>query len=101
MIRAVIFDLGHTLWDIGPQRGALERAYADMRRTLVLRLGREDLPEAAAFQAAFSKAEYTGRRAGRLSCTEVILLTELPSGPARRRISSVNSYQEHDPLLVT
>jgi putative hydrolase of the HAD superfamily len=52
MIRAVIFDLGHTLWDIGPQRGALERAYADMRRTLALRLGRDDLPEAAAFQSA-------------------------------------------------
>jgi HAD superfamily hydrolase (TIGR01662 family) len=52
MIRAVIFDLGHTLWDIGPQRGALERAYGDMRATLARRLGRDDLPEAAAFQRA-------------------------------------------------
>ena len=52
MIRAVIFDLGHTIWDIGPQRGALERAYTEMHRTLARRLGRADLPPAAAFQAA-------------------------------------------------
>lgn len=51
-IRAVIFDLGHTLWDIGPQRGALERAYVEMRATLVERLGRDDLPAAAELQAA-------------------------------------------------
>ena len=52
MIRAVIFDLGHTLWDIGQHRGALEGAYADMRQTLALRLGRDDLPDATAFQLA-------------------------------------------------
>lgn len=51
-IRAVLFDLGHTLWDIGPQRGALERAYSDLRVTLAARLGRDDLPPAADFQAA-------------------------------------------------
>lgn len=34
MIRAVIFDLGHTIFDIGPDRGALAAAYAGMRRTL-------------------------------------------------------------------
>lgn len=56
MIRAVIFDLGHTLWDIGSQRDALPNAYASMRRTLVARLGREDLPEAQAIQEAVNKA---------------------------------------------
>ena len=55
-IRAVIFDLGHTLWDIGPHDGALERAYAGMRATLARRLGRDDLPDAAAFQAAVRDA---------------------------------------------
>ncbi len=55
-IRAVIFDLGHTLWDIGPQDGALERAYAGLRATLVQRLRRDDLPEAAALQAAVRDA---------------------------------------------
>jgi HAD superfamily hydrolase (TIGR01662 family) len=52
MIRAVVFDLGHTLWDIGPQTGLLEQAYADMRVTLGRRLGRDDLPDAAVFQRA-------------------------------------------------
>ncbi|MEX0749974.1 MAG: HAD family hydrolase [Dehalococcoidia bacterium] len=51
-IRAVIFDLGHTLWDIGHPGTSLERAYADMRSTLCARLERDDLPEAAAFQRA-------------------------------------------------
>lgn len=51
-IRAVVFDLGHTLWDITPQPDALARAYVDMRTTLVQRLDRSDLPEAAAFQRA-------------------------------------------------
>lgn len=51
-IRGVIFDLGHTLWDIGPQRGGLERAYEQMRATLVERLGGDDVPAAAALQAA-------------------------------------------------
>lgn len=55
-VRAIIFDLGHTLWDIGPQRGALELAYADMRNTLVSRLGRDDLPAAAEFQLAVRDA---------------------------------------------
>ncbi len=56
MIRAVIFDLGHTLWDIGSQRDALPRAYASMRETLAGRLGRDDLPEGAAFQQAVNEA---------------------------------------------
>jgi HAD superfamily hydrolase (TIGR01662 family) len=55
-VRAIIFDLGHTLWDIGPQRGALELAYADMRTTLVERLGRDDLPAAAELQLAVRDA---------------------------------------------
>jgi putative hydrolase of the HAD superfamily len=55
-VRAIIFDLGHTLWDIGPQRGALELAYADMRATLVARLKRNDLPPAAKFQLAVRDA---------------------------------------------
>jgi len=55
-IRAVIFDLGHTLWDIGPHNGALERAYDGMRATVVQRLGRDDLPAPAAFQAAVRDA---------------------------------------------
>jgi FMN phosphatase YigB (HAD superfamily) len=52
MIRAVIFDLGHTLWDIGPHRGALEAAYDGMRETLVRELGHDDLPDANALQLA-------------------------------------------------
>jgi len=55
-IRAIIFDLGHTLWDIGPDRGALQRAYDEMRATLCERLGRDDLPEAAAFRRAVRDA---------------------------------------------
>jgi HAD superfamily hydrolase (TIGR01662 family) len=51
-IRAIIFDLGHTLWDIGDSRAALARAYADMRVTLSERLGRDDLPGAEEFQRA-------------------------------------------------
>ncbi len=49
-VRAVVFDLGHTIWDITPQPDALARAYVEMRATLSRRLGRTDLPEAAAFQ---------------------------------------------------
>ena len=52
MIRAVIFDLGHTIFDIGPHREALEAAYAGMRGTLVRRLGRDDVPDAEALQMA-------------------------------------------------
>jgi HAD superfamily hydrolase (TIGR01662 family) len=51
-IRAVIFDLGHTLWDIGHHAEPLERAYAEMRATLCARLDRDDLPPANAFQRA-------------------------------------------------
>ncbi len=51
-IRAVVFDLGHTLWDIAPQPEALARAYVQMRTTLAQRLDRGDLPEASAFQRA-------------------------------------------------
>ena len=52
-IRAVIFDLGQTLWDVPPHApGQLERAYADLRAKLVQRLGRDDLPDAAALQEA-------------------------------------------------
>jgi HAD superfamily hydrolase (TIGR01662 family) len=51
-IRAIIFDLGHTLWDIGRQGNALERAYADLRATLCAKLGRDDLPSAEALQRA-------------------------------------------------
>ena len=51
-IRAVVFDLGHTLWDITPQPDALARAYVQMRATLGQRLDRDDLPEAATFQRA-------------------------------------------------
>jgi HAD superfamily hydrolase (TIGR01662 family) len=51
-IRAIIFDLGHTLWDIGDSRRALERAYVDMRAILCERLGRNDLPAPAELQRA-------------------------------------------------
>ena len=57
MIRAVIFDLGHTIWDI--ERGgdaALEAAYAGLRATLCARFGRDDLPDARALRMAVSKA---------------------------------------------
>ena len=52
MIRGVLFDLGHTLWDIGPHAPALDQAYDDARTLLVERLGREDLPGARAIQRA-------------------------------------------------
>jgi HAD superfamily hydrolase (TIGR01662 family) len=51
-IRAVIFDLGHTIWDIGSTRDAVRAAYGAMRATLCERLQREDLPPAEAFQRA-------------------------------------------------
>ena len=51
-IRAIVFDLGHTLWDIAPQPAALERAYIELRSALVQRLGTPEVPEAAAFQRA-------------------------------------------------
>lgn len=52
----MVFDLGHTLWDIGPHDEALERAYEDLRATLEERLGHDGLPEAAALQAAVRDA---------------------------------------------
>jgi putative hydrolase of the HAD superfamily len=66
-IRAVIFDLGHTLWDFRGRpladddgadaveraaRATLARAYEDLRATLCARLGRDDLPAADEFQRA-------------------------------------------------
>ena len=51
-IRAIIFDLGHTLWDITPQPESLARAYREMRATLITRLERTELPEATEFQRA-------------------------------------------------
>ncbi|HEY8172991.1 MAG TPA: HAD family hydrolase [Dehalococcoidia bacterium] len=50
-IRAVIFDLGHTIWDIESHPEALEQAYVDMHATLVARIGGE-LPTASEFQRA-------------------------------------------------
>lgn len=62
MIRAVIFDLGHTLWDIGPGDGrALAAAYVTLHRTLAARLGRDDLPDAAAIQEAVRLALQASR----------------------------------------
>jgi len=55
-IRAVIFDLGHTLWDIGPDRGGLQRAYEATRVMLRERLGRDDLPDATAMREAVRDA---------------------------------------------
>jgi HAD superfamily hydrolase (TIGR01662 family) len=55
-IRAVIFDLGHTLWDIRRDQRALERAYADLRATLARRLHRDDLPSANALMRAVGQA---------------------------------------------
>jgi FMN phosphatase YigB (HAD superfamily) len=53
MIRAVIFDLGHTVWDIGPVDDAyLARAYDDLHAQLRAHLVRDDLPTATAIRAA-------------------------------------------------
>jgi hypothetical protein len=46
-IRAVILDLGHTVWDIRRDDATLARAYAGVRETLAVRLRRDDLPAAA------------------------------------------------------
>lgn len=57
MIRAVIFDLGHTLWDIAPHDdGLLDQAYAAMRTTLCDELGHRDVPSAHALRSAVSEA---------------------------------------------
>jgi HAD superfamily hydrolase (TIGR01662 family) len=53
MIRAVIFDLGHTLWDILPDTtGALDRAYANLREQMCVSLHRDDVPDAHAIRRA-------------------------------------------------
>jgi HAD superfamily hydrolase (TIGR01662 family) len=45
VIRAIVFDLGHTIWDIRfAQREPLDRAYTAARAQLCARLGRDDLP---------------------------------------------------------
>ncbi len=49
-IRAVIFDLGHTVWDITPQPEALAQAYVDFRALLAERASRTNLPAAAELQ---------------------------------------------------
>lgn len=47
MIRAVIFDLGHTLWDILPDSaGLLNRAYEDLRAKLCVVVGVGAIPDA-------------------------------------------------------
>ncbi|MHB8375967.1 MAG: HAD family hydrolase [Dehalococcoidia bacterium] len=77
MIRAVIFDLGHTLWDILPDDGtALDRAYAGMRATLIERLGRDDPPDAAALREAVRQALH---EAGETYFTNPARLEQPPS----------------------
>ena len=57
MMRAVIFDLGHTLWDIAPGAEAtLQAAYDVMRATLAQRLRRDDLPDARSSRVAVTAA---------------------------------------------
>ena len=58
MIRAVIFDLGHTLWDFNfdENHELLTSAYVDFHRALCDRMQRDDMPEAAAIQAAVRDA---------------------------------------------
>jgi FMN phosphatase YigB (HAD superfamily) len=57
MIRAVLFDLGHTLWDIRPGSDeALQAAYEAVRTILAERLQRDDLPDAHALRSAVSTA---------------------------------------------
>lgn len=51
-IRAVVFDLGHTLWAIHPHGAGLARAYGDMHATLSTRLPGRELPPPEAFQRA-------------------------------------------------
>ncbi len=77
MIRAVIFDLGHTLWDIVPGDGvALEQAYAAMHARLAERLGRGDLPAPAKIQEAVRQ---TLRAAGESYFTNGERLDQPPS----------------------
>jgi HAD superfamily hydrolase (TIGR01662 family) len=70
MIRAVVFDLGHTLWDILPDTtGALDRAYDELRVHMCSALRREDVPDASTLRRAvgdvlktMSEQYYTERR---------------------------------------
>ena len=53
MIRAVIFDLGHTIWDIRAGDGKLlARAYAEFRARLCERIGDDGVPSPAELQEA-------------------------------------------------
>jgi HAD superfamily hydrolase (TIGR01662 family) len=64
VIRAVIFDLGHTLWDIAPgDEQTLDTAYAAMREMLCERLARGDLPGAEAIRRAVADALREDREA--------------------------------------
>ncbi len=55
--RAVIFDLGHTLWDIEPAGvEVLDDAYSAMHARLRDRLGRDDLPPPADLRRAVTAA---------------------------------------------
>ena len=57
MIRAVIFDLGHTIWDIAPGNDAtLDAAYAAMSDTLASRLDRTDIPGGPEIRRAVTRA---------------------------------------------
>lgn len=57
MIRAVVFDLGHTLWDITPGDGSeLDRVYLEFRTALAQHLGEGAVPEATALRAAITTA---------------------------------------------
>ncbi len=55
MIRAVIFDLGHTIWDITPGDGSeLDLVYAEFRSELASRLNGVDVPIASSLRAAIT-----------------------------------------------
>lgn len=57
MIQAVVFDLGHTLWDIKRGDGTdLERVYSEMRDRLSAILGIPDLPSGETFRRAVRDA---------------------------------------------
>jgi HAD superfamily hydrolase (TIGR01549 family) len=57
MIRAVIFDLGHTIWDIALGDDAvLDAAYSVMSDALASRLGRADVPAGREIRRAVTRA---------------------------------------------
>ena len=60
MIRAVIFDLGHTLWDfnfeVSTRATTLDDAYERARATLAARLGDDAVPPADALKRAVGEA---------------------------------------------